>query len=564
MAEARVPRTVLDLLPVRRVVAKPAATYGIGALLIEDLSRRDAHAKHYRHPDGRTGVAIISRDLHYQQADGSWDDVDLRLVPETLDLSAIEPPRPGRAAVRTVHVTRAPCPVVVDGDAVQVTDAAGRGVRWRWPTPLTVAPDGTRCTVTAQGLTWEYRPTPRGLKLTATVAAPLGVRTFSFPYELLGGAAPLAVRAEDGALVNDTFAVPAPSAMGADGVEYRVGTWRVQPDAVLIDYDDTAVPAAAFPLLLDPTTTITIDAGADDGHISGSSSTWPPTSGTVISSTANSVSVAKQYVSSTYFLIVGLIRFNTSSLSGYYIQSATLRLYVSSKTNDNGRSLTLEWYQWTPPMSTSHWTNVVGTSANTGVPLANLTVSAWNDIPLSNPSGNINTAGYTGIRSHIDGGAPTGSNIFSFNSFEYTSGNPAQLVVTYITPVLLSGSGAGSTVTGAAPLSNNVLLSGSGAGGTVTGAANLQVGMPAAPAAGSTVTGVAGLTLSPLTLVGAAAGGTVTGAAVVGLLVALGAGSSAGSTVTGASGVQVRMLPVAVRASHRPALTITATTRPTG
>jgi hypothetical protein len=204
-------------------------------------------------------------------------------------------------------------------------------------------------------------------------------------------------------------------------------------------------------------------------------------------------------------------------------------------------------------------------NAHAGTSIASLPNTAqYVSFALQNLS-NLNTSGYTGLRLHVSGGQPTGNNVFQFRSFEHTGGTPPLLEVTYVAPVALSGSASGSTVTGAAQLTNLVQLgAGPAAGSTVTGAAALQTGLTASPAAGSTVTGAAALSLT-LALSGNAVGGTaVPGAALWLSPLMLGAGPVAGGTVVAPAAMPVRMAPVAVRAAHRPVLTIRATTRPEG
>jgi hypothetical protein len=138
--------------------------------------------------------------------------------------------------------------------------------------------------------------------------------------------------------------------------------------------------------------------------------------------------------------------------------------------------------------------------------------------------------------------------------------------ITASSSVSLSGSAAGSTVTGAASLIIPALLAaGPAAGSTVTGAASLIIPalLAAGPAAGSTVTGAAVLSLT-LALSGNAAGGTAVPGAALWLSLLLGAGPVAGGTVVAPAAMPVRMAPVAVRAAHRPVLVILATTRPEG
>ena len=96
------------------------------------------------------------------------------------------------------------------------------------------------------------------------------------------------------------------------------------------------------------TATFTISAGADDGDIqsrSPAANGWPPT-GTPSPYTAGTVFTAgKRNAFGDYCVLVGLLRFDTSSLpDDAQIASATLRLYPTAKTDADGRSLIGSWY----------------------------------------------------------------------------------------------------------------------------------------------------------------------------------------------------------------------------
>lgn len=529
-----------ELLGRRAPVPSPASRFGISAVLVEDVASRDAHRKQYVHPDGRTRTVVIGSDLHYQQPDGTWDDVDLTLAPVRVQVQA----RVGSGMQsRQVHVTRAPCPVVVDpGQAgaraprVQITDDQGRGIRYLLPVAPTIV--GGEITYQDQGLTWRYRPLPRGLKLTANVTTRLGARAFTFAYELLGAVARLSV-GPDGALESGVFRIPPPTATGADGAIYQVGAWRVDGTTLVLEYDDTALPGSAFPLELDPTTTFSVGAGGDDAIVQGIRTSYPPAYSSAISGNANNLT-SRSFDGTNYTVSVGLIRWDTSSLAGAIITSATARLYIASKSNTDTRSVQLEWYNWTPPASSADYTTTASGTANSGVAIDSLTASAYNDFALSNPDTSINKSGYTGLRVHISGGQPTSANSISWRAFESGSNVP-QLVVTYTIPVALSGSAAGSTVTGAAPLARVWLLSGTAAGSTTTGAANLQLTMAAAPAAGSTTTGAAALFLAPLAVTGGGAGSTAATASLSLAPLAL-LGAAMGGTTTEPLALEVYLL----------------------
>jgi hypothetical protein len=130
-----------------------------------------------------------------------------------------------------------------------------------------------------------------------------------------------------------------------------------------------------------------------------------------------------------------LLRFDTSALpDGATVTGATLRLYVTGRTSANARSLVGEWFSaanW--PIDAGDYSLNAASSAYAGSPINSLALNAQNDLALRNLA-SISTTGSTGIRLHVDGGAPSGENNVFFASFENTSLAKPQLVVTYTIP----------------------------------------------------------------------------------------------------------------------------------
>jgi hypothetical protein len=133
-----------------------------------------------------------------------------------------------------------------------------------------------------------------------------------------------------------------------------------------------------------------------------------------------------------YEVRTALLHFNTSSLPvGATITSASLRLYVTSRTSANNRNLVGEWDNgaaW--PLDGTDYTVTPSSTAAVGVAINSLTAAAVNALPLQN-LGSISATGWTTIRLHVDGGQPSGDNGVFFGSFE--AGTPAQLVINWQT-----------------------------------------------------------------------------------------------------------------------------------
>lgn len=183
-----------------------------------------------------------------------------------------------------------------------------------------------------------------------------------------------------------------------------------------------------------PTDTFNIAASGDDGYAAGTgSASYPPASGTESNTSDNAVAAWKRFDGSFYNVYAGLIRWDTSSIpNDAVIESVTLRIHVVSKANDDTRSFALEWYD-SGTIGTEDYTSTVGTNAHAGTAIASITSGADNDFALINVS-NVNKTGYTGLRCHVSGGTPTGSNLVEFAALDHTTLVEPRLIVTYIVP----------------------------------------------------------------------------------------------------------------------------------
>jgi thermitase len=182
------------------------------------------------------------------------------------------------------------------------------------------------------------------------------------------------------------------------------------------------------------TVTFTVGAGGDDGNVGPSGApTYPPATPASPFSTGAIFTSGRRHVYGGYDVFAGLVRFDTSAIPGNAtVTSATLRLYVTSKTNADGRNLVAEWDNgavW--PIDANDYVLSSSGSAFSGVDINQIKANATNDFSLGGLS-SVSRTGYTSLRLHVDGGQPTGDNYVQFASFE--SGLPKpQLIVTYTT-----------------------------------------------------------------------------------------------------------------------------------
>ena len=185
------------------------------------------------------------------------------------------------------------------------------------------------------------------------------------------------------------------------------------------------------------TVTFNIATGADDGDVKannmGSGATYPPASPTADATSSVFAVRRSGPISSGYEVRVGLLRFDTASLpDGATITGATLRLFVVSNESGNARNLVGEWYSSTNwPINSNDYTATAANSAHAGTSITSLVLDAQNTLALQNLT-SISKTGPTGIRLHVDGGAPNGENHVFFASPENTGLPKPQLTITYI------------------------------------------------------------------------------------------------------------------------------------
>ncbi|HEX7050015.1 MAG TPA: hypothetical protein VF188_07345 [Longimicrobiales bacterium] len=474
--------------------------WGLPADAVELPERRTRGAKHFDLGNGRY-QAVIGRRLHFQATPGGpWLD------PQELVVQ--------RSAPGTWTVTTAEISIQANYSAMTLTHLP-TNTSWQWVFQGTGSGDA----VIYNGVPWQYEPSPWGVKSNAVVESRRGPQTYDWLY--LSNAQGIHVD-DEGNIRAGQFLIRRPFVIGANGVIYQCSAWDLSvPAHARFSFDDSTLPPEAFPYRIDPTTTLSVAASGDDGEVSASSAAYPPTSGSTFSTNNALVQAMRRFrtfPASGYDVAVCLFRFDTSSLAGATVNSATFRAVVTSRASVDARNITIEWYpasNW--PIDISDWTNTAGTSAHAGTAITSLTLNADNDFTLSNPDANINKSGYTGFRVHVDGGQPTGSNAAIFSSFDDTTHAGPRLIVDYTTF---------QVVDGAATLS-----------GTGTLAASAIRVVPASAA----LTGSDTLAADGLQLVSAAAtlSGTSTLAAVGGILVDGAATLAGAGTLTAAGDIVV-------------------------
>jgi hypothetical protein len=142
----------------------------------------------------------------------------------------------------------------------------------------------------------------------------------------------------------------------------------------------------------------------------------------------------------TYKLTCAMMRVDTSGLpDGSTITGATLKVNVTSKTDVDGASLGVEYYDsanW--PIEAGDYTETPAQDAVSYKALSTISSSGWLNLPLNDPDSNISKTGYTGFRFHLyTSGAPTGDNQLTIATQD--SSDDPELEITYIPGEMIVG-----------------------------------------------------------------------------------------------------------------------------
>lgn len=189
-----------------------------------------------------------------------------------------------------------------------------------------------------------------------------------------------------------------------------------------------------------PTATFSIASSADDQLLFNDTSTGYNVTGTLSRSTNDlgMYAARSQYGPSTFRVLVGLMRWDTSSIpDGATITGATLRLYYyATGANTNALSNTGDWYVF-DGTDANDYSHAALTTAFSGFDASAGGFGSY-DIALSNAATNVSTSGYTGIRMHMSqraaDAAPTGANEWYFSSWDHATNPEPQLIVAYYDP----------------------------------------------------------------------------------------------------------------------------------
>ena len=186
--------------------------------------------------------------------------------------------------------------------------------------------------------------------------------------------------------------------------------------------------------------TLSIAASADDTDLHQWGSTFGATDGPQDNNTATTIVFPRNDLTgfggtSQFSRGNAILRFNTEGIpDNATISAATLDIKSDTTYADtDNRSLQIEWLPNPGEISfAQYFTATPAATAKAATDLTTLAASTSYSWALLNPDTNINKTGYTGLRFHIDGAAPTGTNRIGFYSFDHATEPEPKLVVTFV------------------------------------------------------------------------------------------------------------------------------------
>lgn len=407
-----------------------------GAAELSD--RRTKHAKHYKNPDGTYAAALYTGPVHYQGTPGGpWLDKKQQFVAGAANEWVSNQ---SDVSMRTYQVGSG-------GNAkwwIEFKETlTGKGIAFQvqfQPTP--VANTNELRFTDSQSRTWSYFHSPAGGKMLGpSIAVSEGAHTFTFPYQLIGGVDPLVLDASGAIKSGDVFYMPAPHLNGADQETYAAASWTLDTanQTLSFSYTDVGLPAAAYPYRVDPSTTFSIAAGANDGLTKKEDTVYPPAAATVTDMTSASAYAVRDVAGPTYRVWNALLLWDSSSLPDTAaVTGAAFMVTAFDRSQADGRATNGDWLAWSDPAAA--YTESAPNTAFSSYAQGNSAAVQDLSIPLSNAAANVSTSGNTGLRLSIAqataDAAPTALDYFGFRTYENTSGSPApRLVVDYTTTI---------------------------------------------------------------------------------------------------------------------------------
>ena len=272
--------------------------------------------------------------------------------------------------------------------------------------------------------------------------------TFSPYYQTLTTAPPIRlVHSENEG--NNPYGVPVSNADDMHAALLAAGrdsTKVIRPGDVHADFlDDTDLATDWLQSKLSVTLSvyvIGVAASGDDALVGYAGTAYGGTDGgSDVNTTASFLLVrnSKTGFGGPFEFIRGnaIVRFNTGLLpDNAIIAGATLYLQTNATptANTDSRNLQIEWIADPGTIDSGDFSSTPTASAKAAPALAALAAGTPYNWELLDPALNLARTAYTGLRFHLDGGAPTGLNHVHFYSGDDATKPEPELLVTYTVP----------------------------------------------------------------------------------------------------------------------------------
>lgn len=317
------------------------APFGLPSGAEELVSERSERSKQFALPGGTYTAIFSTQPIHYQDADGQWQDIDLNFRDDG---------QGGQVMDRHGHM-RVSVPGA--GEGVEVTDTTGSGIRWLTSRATSVGRQRVNYR-DADGLAWTYTTRSNGVRHEAVVNSAQGQRTYTFGYELIGDL-PDFVIDEDGNAVAGSLVVPRATVTDANGVLYFASAWRTQGRRRLaFDFDDTGI---ATPYTIDPTTSFS--SLVSDWGCSSSASSWTSARngvGLSCSADGSPQAIGDDFAASTYSASRYFVEFDTSAIgTKNIVLQANLIMAAQIDSSTTDFTVKVRQYNWASTNNLADW-----------------------------------------------------------------------------------------------------------------------------------------------------------------------------------------------------------------
>ncbi|MBI3411855.1 MAG: hypothetical protein HY040_26280 [Planctomycetes bacterium] len=213
---------------------------------IEDVSKRTRSARHFRNANS-SWTAVIGRNLNAPDQSG-------KLTPVTRQLSQSASGWLMNAGALTVNVAR-----TGSGHDVQhaYTTASGSKHVVTLSFPNVAWQKETTFGFSLAGQSWSVNLDEDSTSFSTVVKSRQGAQSYIFPFD--GHGLKASVNAQGDVVFDDATSLTRATMIRADGQAEQCSAWSIKDSAFSFSCDDSGLPKAAFPYVIDPVLTPSVD-----------------------------------------------------------------------------------------------------------------------------------------------------------------------------------------------------------------------------------------------------------------------------------------------------------------